>query len=97
MISTGGYSVGTTVEGKRTAGTMPSELGNLKNWKYVVFGKRMLSFYILFHQKLYCIISPFNNLFNFAEDNGVEGTLPKEFGGLQASETMWLRKSLRNK
>jgi len=32
-----GYEVVTTVKGKRSAGTMPSELGNLKNWKYVVF------------------------------------------------------------
>ena len=35
----GGYTVGTQVGKRFISGSIPTELGNLKAWKYVVFGK----------------------------------------------------------
>ena len=38
-IYAGGYSVQGHIGSKTASGTLPSELGRLKNWKYIVFGK----------------------------------------------------------
>jgi len=35
----GGYTVSTQDGNKKVAGTIPTELGRLSEWKYVVFGK----------------------------------------------------------
>lgn len=35
----GDYSAAANVGSKKSSGTLPSELGQLKNWKYIVFGK----------------------------------------------------------
>ena len=35
----GGYSVQGHIDSKTASGTLPSELGRLKNWQYIVFGK----------------------------------------------------------
>ena len=39
MIFTGDYAVKAQIGKKSIAGTIPSELGKLKAWKYPVFGK----------------------------------------------------------
>lgn len=38
----GNYKVVNTEGNNRTAGTLPTELGNLKKWKHAVFGELIL-------------------------------------------------------
>jgi len=37
VLCTGDYSVNAVEGSKRVAGTLPTELAKLKNWKYVIF------------------------------------------------------------
>lgn len=80
------------------SGTIPSELGLLTNWKYVVFRKS-----VNIHSYLLCVfdIIWLNEILtlvfavlhvNLPENSNATGPLPTEFGNMAAAEVLWLSK-----
>ena len=91
IIQIGGYTIKTT--GNQTGG-IPSELGNLVDWKYIVFGKLHSLMYII-SDKTLCVDLVSLMLLCFGtliENNGLTGSLPSELGGLRSAEILWMSK-----
>ena len=66
IFSTGDYSVQALEGGKRAAGTIPTELGKLKDWKYVVFRKLHGDYmFFIIHLRLF-----FPSLPNISDTHG---------------------------
>ena len=90
------------VAGKQGTGTIPSELGNLKNWRYAIFRKLIQSQLVIPYiitvicKCISCIhlmnIPHFLDIFQFAEDNGFQGSIPSELGRLESARGLWLSK-----
>ena len=94
LKTTGDYIVVEYALGnERIAGKIPTELGRLKNWKYVVFSK-CIALYALSTDIHYLSLMNmiFNHLCSSLDNNSIHGTVPTEFGMLESAETLWLSK-----
>ena len=84
LISTGDYKVPAALQ------SLPSELGNLQDWKYIVFHKCRFTKFII--QRNFIEYSHTSYELLYLENNNLHGTLSSEFGNLKSASLIWMSK-----